>query len=92
MAIEFKRFRLSIKKIDTLRDYVTFFIRDWRSVLVKILDACCGSKMFWFDKENPNVTYMDIRRYSDILKENTSEFKHFKLQRLNKRLGEVYEQ
>ena len=67
MAIEFKRFRLSIKKIDTLRDYVTFFIRDWRSGLVKILDACCGSKMFWFDKENPNVTYMDIRRYSDIL-------------------------
>ena len=43
MAIEFKRFRLSIKKIDTLRDYVTFFIRDWRSVLVKILDACCDS-------------------------------------------------
>ena len=30
MAIEFKRFRLSIKKIDTLRDYVTFFIIDWR--------------------------------------------------------------
>ena len=58
MAIEFKRFRLSIKKIDTLRDYVTFFIRDWRSGLVKILDACCGSKMFWFDKENPNVTYV----------------------------------
>lgn len=24
MAIEFKQFRLSIKKIDTLRDYVTF--------------------------------------------------------------------
>ena len=30
MAVEFKRFRLSIKKIDTLRDYVTFFIEDWR--------------------------------------------------------------
>ena len=30
MAIEFKRFRLSNKKIDTLRDYVTFFIKDWR--------------------------------------------------------------
>lgn len=27
MAIEFKRFMHSIKKIDTLRDYVTFFIR-----------------------------------------------------------------
>jgi SAM-dependent methyltransferase len=36
-------------------------------VLVKILDACCGSKMFYFDKTNPNVTFMDIRRYSDIL-------------------------
>ena len=66
MAIEFKQFRLSIKKIDTLRDYVTFFIRDWRSGLVKILDACCGSKMFYFDKTNPNVTFMDIGRYSDI--------------------------
>ena len=67
VAIEFKRFMYSNKKIDTLRDYVTFFIRDWRSVLVKILDACCGSKMFYFDKTNPNVTFMDIRRYSDIL-------------------------
>ena len=26
MAIEFKRFMYSNKKIDTLRDYVTFFI------------------------------------------------------------------
>lgn len=30
--------------------------------MAKILDACCGSRMFWFDKENPNVTYMDIRQ------------------------------
>ena len=22
-----------------------------------ILDPCCGSKMFWFDKENPNVLF-----------------------------------
>ena len=29
---------------------------------MKILDACCGSRMFWFDKENPNATYMDIRQ------------------------------
>lgn len=27
----------------------------------KILDACCGSRMFWFDKQNEDVTYMDIR-------------------------------
>lgn len=26
-----------------------------------ILDACCGSRMFWFDKENPNVLFGDIR-------------------------------
>ncbi|MCY3067627.1 MULTISPECIES: class I SAM-dependent methyltransferase [Aerococcus] len=29
---------------------------------MKILDVCCGSKMFYFDKENPNVTFMDIRK------------------------------
>ena len=27
----------------------------------KILDACCGSRMFWFDKKNPNVLFQDIR-------------------------------
>lgn len=26
-----------------------------------ILDACCGSKIFWFDKNNPNVEFCDIR-------------------------------
>ncbi|MCQ9211834.1 MULTISPECIES: class I SAM-dependent methyltransferase [unclassified Streptococcus] len=28
---------------------------------MKILDACCGSRMFWFDKENEHTTFMDIR-------------------------------
>lgn len=27
----------------------------------KILDACCGSRMFWFDKTNPDVLFADIR-------------------------------
>lgn len=27
----------------------------------KILDACCGSRMFWYDKNNPNVVFMDNR-------------------------------
>jgi len=27
-----------------------------------ILDACCGSKMFWFDKNNPLVLFQDIRK------------------------------
>jgi len=26
-----------------------------------ILDSCCGSRMFWFDKSNPNVEFCDIR-------------------------------
>lgn len=34
---------------------------------MKILDACCGSRMFWFDKHNPNVTYMDNRKYYEEL-------------------------
>jgi hypothetical protein len=27
----------------------------------RILDACCGSRMFWFDKQNPNVEFCDNR-------------------------------
>ncbi len=27
----------------------------------KILDACCGSRLFWFDKDCSFATYMDIR-------------------------------
>lgn len=27
----------------------------------KILDACCGGRMFWYDKNNPDVMFMDIR-------------------------------
>lgn len=32
-----------------------------------ILDACCGSKMFWFDKDHPDVMYMDNRKFKDTL-------------------------
>ena len=33
----------------------------------KILDACCGSKMFWFDKENKETIFMDNRCSNDVL-------------------------
>ena len=33
----------------------------------KILDVCCGSKMCWFDKTNPNVLFNDIRDEDDVL-------------------------
>lgn len=32
-----------------------------------ILDACCGSKMMWFDKENPYTLYADRRTENHIL-------------------------
>lgn len=33
----------------------------------KILDACCGSRMFWFNREHKDVIYMDIRNFEDTL-------------------------
>lgn len=33
----------------------------------RILDATCGSRMFWFDKQNKDVIYMDNRQLTDIL-------------------------
>jgi len=32
-----------------------------------ILDACCGSKMMWFQKNQENTIYQDIREESHIL-------------------------
>lgn len=34
---------------------------------MKILDACCGSKMFWFDKERKDTVYMDKRTLDTTL-------------------------
>ena len=34
---------------------------------MKVLDACCGSRMFWFDKHNPNVAFSDIRQEEHTL-------------------------
>lgn len=33
----------------------------------EILDACCGSRMFWFDKENKDVLFMDNRTVDNEL-------------------------
>ena len=32
-----------------------------------ILDACCGGRMFWFDKTNPLVIFADNREFSGTL-------------------------
>ncbi len=31
---------------------------------MKVLDACCGCKMMWFDKNNSKVLFADIRKES----------------------------
>lgn len=33
----------------------------------RVLDACCGSKMFWFDKNHEDVLYMDNRQLKTTL-------------------------
>lgn len=33
----------------------------------KILDCCCGSRMFWFQKQNEHTLYTDIRELEDTL-------------------------
>ena len=33
----------------------------------QILDVCCGSRMFWFDKSNPHTVFMDNRVLHDTL-------------------------
>nr|DAY20504.1 MAG TPA: Methyltransferase domain [Caudoviricetes sp.] len=33
----------------------------------KILDVCCGSKMFWFQKNRDDTVYMDHRELEDVL-------------------------
>ena len=27
-----------------------------------VLDVCCGSRMFWFDRKNPCAVFVDKRR------------------------------
>ncbi|WP_207634810.1 SAM-dependent methyltransferase [Cytobacillus praedii] len=33
----------------------------------RILDACCGSRMFWFDKQNEDTVFMDKREVDTTL-------------------------
>lgn len=33
----------------------------------KVLDVCCGSRMFWFNKQNPIAVFNDIRSEEHVL-------------------------
>src|SRR4030067_1401910 len=33
----------------------------------RVLDPCCGSRMFWFDSQNPDVVFGDKRTETHVL-------------------------
>lgn len=37
-----------------------------------VLDACCGSRMFWFDKNDPRAIFMDKRSERHTLPDSSS--------------------
>lgn len=38
----------------------------------RVLDACCGSRMFWFDRAHPDAVFVDNRRESHTLRDKSS--------------------
>lgn len=38
-----------------------------------VLDACCGSKMFWFNPSDPRATFIDKRRETHTLPDKSSK-------------------
>jgi len=40
--------------------------------MMKILDPCCGSRMMWFDRKNPNVIFGDIRSESIVVTDRSN--------------------
>lgn len=38
-----------------------------------VLDVCCGSRMFWFDREDPRAIFVDKRSESHVLPDKSSK-------------------
>ena len=38
-----------------------------------VLDACCGSRMFWFDRKDTRATFVDKRRERHTLPDISSK-------------------
>lgn len=43
------------------------------NTLPPILDACCGSRMFWFDRANPLAVFLDKRQETHRLTDRSSK-------------------
>lgn len=44
-----------------------------KSKLPPVLDACCGSKMFWFDRDDNRALFQDKRRETHTLVDSSSK-------------------
>ena len=56
---------------------------------MKILDMCCGSKMFWYEKHEPHTTYMDIRKATYTAKDR-GKVRKLKLIQIFKPIGKTF--
>ena len=54
-----------MKTLDCNQDAMAGFAAPTLLGFPPILDACCGGRQFWFDKENPNVLFADCRVMPD---------------------------
>ena len=41
--------------------------------MIRVLDACCGSRMFWLDRMHPSAVFMDCRHESHVLTDRSSQ-------------------
>lgn len=40
----------------------------------RVLDVCCGGRMFWFDKKNPDALFLDKRTHAPEVMSNGATF------------------
>lgn len=47
----------------------------------EVLDVCCGSRMFWFDRDDQRALFMDVRCEAHVLKDRSSRggFRHLEV-------------
>ena len=43
-----------------------------RVVMPDVLDACCGTRMFWFDKSDDRALFIDVREGTRIIDVGTA--------------------
>jgi SAM-dependent methyltransferase len=57
----------------TIRIHSTIDEDSYSMSTPKVLDACCGSRMFWFDRKDQRATFVDKRRERHTLPDVSSK-------------------